>query len=163
KPSADQFNPTLDPVVLLKSRPGTRFQLLGMVEAKARNSQSAAAGLAIRASMMGADAVVDLNPERLPGFARTEHRASGMAVRAVDEEGRLELKTGWFSGQIKQVALVMFAVACLELLMSLSSLAAPAVVGKWVVALTIGGGLAIAGLAAGLLFGKWPQLVRPTA
>ncbi len=89
--------PTTEPVVLLKSRPSTRFQLLGMVEAKARDRRSSSAGLAIRASMMGADAVVDLNRERLPGFWKTEHRASGMAVRAVDEEGRLELKTRWFS------------------------------------------------------------------
>ena len=75
-------DPRTEPVVLLKSRPGTRFQLLGMAEAKAPNRRSAAAGLAIRGSMMGADAVVDLNQERLPGFRKTEHRASGMAVRS---------------------------------------------------------------------------------
>ena len=103
------------------SKPGrvTRFQLLGMVEAKAANRRSAATGLAIRGSMMGADAVVDLNQERLPGFFKTEHRASGMAVRAVDGEGRLELKTRWFSGQIGQVAIIMLAVAALELCVDL--------------------------------------------
>jgi len=97
--SGEGSDPRIDPVVLLKSRPGTRFQLLGMVEAKAAKAPAASAGLTIRGSMMGADAIVDLNQERLPGFARTEHRASGMAVRAVDDEGRQELKTRWFSSQ----------------------------------------------------------------
>ena len=38
----------VDPVVILKARPAARFQLLGMVESRARNRRSAAAGLAIR-------------------------------------------------------------------------------------------------------------------
>jgi len=168
-PSSITSDPRIEPVVLLNSRPGTRFQLLGMVEAKAHNRRGATAGLAIRGSMMGADAVVDLEQERLPGFARTEHRASGMAVRAVDDEGRLELKTRWFSGQIGQIAMIMLAVACLELLVDLGALLAPAPppsLGASVRlfrALNLGGGLSIAGLVAALFFGRWPQLVRPTA
>jgi hypothetical protein len=50
--------------------------------------------------MMGADAVVDLNAERLPGFIRTERRGRGTAVRVVDAEGRLELTSRWFDRQI---------------------------------------------------------------
>jgi serine/threonine protein kinase len=153
-------DPRIEPVVLLKSRPGTRFQLLGMVEAKATNRRSASAGLAIRGSMMGADAVVDLNLERLPGFWKTEHRASGMAVRAVDDEGRLELKTRWFSSQIGQVAIIMLVVVGLELCLDLLSLLAPRSIG---LVLNLLGGLCFAGLAACLAFWKWPQFVRPTA
>ena len=93
EPTVTTVDPRVEPVVLLKGRPATRFQLLGMVEAKAPKRRRAENGLAIRAAMMGADAVVDLNAERLPGFIRTEHRASGTAVRAVDDEGRLELKS----------------------------------------------------------------------
>jgi serine/threonine protein kinase len=165
------YDPKIEPVVLLKSRPAARFQLLGMVESKARNRRSAAASLGIRGSMMGADAVVDLNQERLPGFTTTEHRASGMAVRAVDDEGRLELKTRWFSSRISQIAVVMLAVACLELFVDLGTASAAAQTQASVVRvsanvfriLNLGGGLVIAGLSAGLVFGKWPQLVRPTA
>ncbi len=153
-------DPRTEPVVLLKSRPGTRFQLLGMAEAKAPNRRSAAAGLAIRGSMMGADAVVDLNQERLPGLFRTEHRASGMAVRAVDDEGRLELKTRWFSGQIGQVAIVMLVVAGLEFGLGLLTLFA---LQSLDTVLSLVGVICFAGLAAGLAFCKWPQLVRPTA
>jgi hypothetical protein len=109
---------------------------------------------------MGADAVVDLHRERLPGFVRTEHRASGMAVRAVDEEGRLELKTRWFSGQIGQVAVIMLVVAGLELCVDLLSLLAPRSIG---IVLNVIGCLFFVGLAAGLAFWKWPQLARPTA
>ncbi len=168
--SADCSDPRIEPVVLLKSRPGTRFQLLGMVESKAPKRQSAAAGLAIRAAMMGADAVVDLNRERLPGFFKTEHRASGMAVRAVDDEGRLELKTRWFSSQIGQIAIVMLVLAGLELFGDIFGLFALAGLGltptmlEWLVAaLNLTGGLSITGLAAGLVYWKVPQLVRPTA
>jgi hypothetical protein len=142
-----------------------------MVDSKAPKRQSAAAGLAIRGAMMGADAVVDLNEERLPGFLKTEHRASGVAVRAVDDEGRLELKTRWFARRISQIAVVMLAVACLELLVDFGTAfatwqtqaSAVRVSASYFRVLNLGGGLVIAGLSAGLVFGKWPQLVRPTA
>ncbi len=156
-------DPRIEPVVLLKSRPGTRFQLLGMVEAKGAKRPSAAAGLAIRASMMGADAVVDLHHERLPGFVKTEHRASGMAVRAVDDEGRLELKTRWFSTQIGQIAVVMLIVAILELLADMGGQLAPTVLGRILTSLNVAGGFSIVGLSAALLFARWPQLARPAA
>ena len=151
---------SVEPVVLLKSRPGTRFQLLGMAEAKAPNRRSAAAGLAIRGSMMGADAVVDLNQERLPGFLKTEHRASGMAVRAVDDEGRLELKTRWFSSQIGQVAIIMLVVASLELCIGALALFTMRSIGTLI---SMVAAICFVGLAAGLAFWKWPQLARPTA
>jgi hypothetical protein len=154
------FDPRIEPVVLLERRPGTRFQLLGMVEAKARSRRAAAAGLAIRGSMMGADAVVDLHRERLPSFARTEHRASGIAVRAVDEEGRIELKRRWFSSQIGNVAIIMLVIEVLELLTDLS---AGAEVHSLTGYLNIAGALFFVSLVAGLTFWKWPQLVRPAA
>ena len=138
--------------MLLKARPATRFQLLGMVEAKGANRRSAGAGLAIRGSMMGADAVVDLHHERLPGFVKTEHRASGMAVRAVDDEGRLELKTRWFSTQIGQIAIVMLIVAILELLADMGGQITPTGTGRLFAVLNLTGGFSIAGLSAALLF-----------
>ncbi len=161
--ASDRTDPRIEPVVLLKARPGTRFQLLGMVEAKARNRKSAAAGLAIRGAMMGADAVVDFNQERLPGFTRTEHRASGLAVRAVDDEGRLELKTRWFSNQIGKVAIIMMVVAGLELVGDIFAVLTPGVPERLLFVLNLVGGLSIAGLSAALVFGRWPQVVRPTA
>ena len=111
EPFESTIEPRVEPVVLLKGRPATRFQLLGMVEAKGPNRRRSENGLAIRAAMMGADAVVDLNAERLPGFIRTEHRSSGTAVRAVDQEGRLELKSRWFDNQITRIRIPMLIMA----------------------------------------------------
>jgi hypothetical protein len=165
-PSVTEPDPRIEPVVLLNSRPGTRFQLLGMVEAKARNRPSAAAGLAIRGSMMGADAVVDFEQERLPGLARTDHRASGMAVRAVDDEGRIELKTRWFSSQIGQLAKVMLVWAGLELCGNLLGLLPAATAENQVrqfLLFNLTAGFSIVGLCAGLAVWQWPQLTRPTA
>jgi serine/threonine protein kinase len=156
-------DPRIEPVVLLRARPGTRFQLLGMVEAKAPNRNGASAGLAIRGAMMGADAVVDFHQEKLPGFTKTEHRSSGMAVRAVDDEGRLQLKTRWFSNQVGKIAIIMLAVATLELLGDFLALLTPEMPQRLMFALNFAGGLSIAGLSAALVFARWPQLVRPTA
>ena len=168
------IEPRVEPVVLLKGRPATRFQLLGMVEAKAPRRRRAENGLKIRAAMMEADAVIDLNTERLPGFVRTEHRASGMAVRAVDDEGRVELKSRWFSAQIARIQIPMLIMAILfggigryaESNLSpyasprqpVAVVAAPPIsyVGEcfWV---------AIVSLTLGMSVLRWPQLVRPTA
>jgi serine/threonine protein kinase len=156
-------DPGLEPVVLLKGRPGTRFQLLGMVEAKSPNRPRAAAGLAIRGSMMGADAVVNLEQERLPGLARTEYRAGGMAVRAVDDDGRLELKTRWFSAQIGQISLVMLIWAFIESCGTLATLLNPFTLHTTTRTLNVVTSLALLALTGSLAYLKWPQLARPTA
>jgi hypothetical protein len=171
------LDPRVEPVLLLQGRPGARFQLLGLVEAKGKSKRSAGNGLAIRAAMMGADAVVDLHAERLAGFIRTEHRASGTAVRSVDQEGRLELKRRWFSGQIDHMRLPILAVAFLGLLGGLVAafmytlmFAAlePLSSDLWILgrnAAWIGFWAAIVTLlfSAGMVVSRWPQLVRPTA
>ena len=169
-------SPRVEPVVLLKGRPATRFQLLGMVEAKGTSKRRAESGLAIRAAMMGADAVVDLNVESLPGMVRTERRMSGTAVRAVDEEGRRELNSRWFASQIAHIRVPMLVLAILF--------------GGVVNLFTVGVNFAsvrenssrplayitqheasingafwtvITSLTVAMSFLRWPQLVRPTA
>src|SRR5436305_11549718 len=103
--------PRPDPIVVLKAKPSTRFQLLGPIDVKAAKRKLARPALAIRGVMMGADAIVDLQEERLAGAYRTEFRASGTAVRAVDREGRLELKARWFDAQAKSLRVGMIALA----------------------------------------------------
>ncbi len=73
-----------NPVVLLRQRPAARYQLLRTVEAKSDKRRTAEASLRVRAAVMGADAVVDLQEEFLPDFPRTVRRMTGTAVRAVD-------------------------------------------------------------------------------
>ncbi len=91
---------TTGPVVLVKRQPTQRYQLLGQVEAHDRRKKSARAGMITRARMMGADAVVDLEEERVPGPRRTLWRSTGSAIRAVDSEGRWQLKARWFGRQV---------------------------------------------------------------
>ena len=167
-------DPRVEPVVLLKHRPGTRFQLLGMVEAKSANKRRAHNGLAIRAAMMGADAVVDLNTERLPGFVRTEHRASGTAVRAVDDEGRMELKSRWFAGQIADIGIPMLLLAFLfggiseYFKANVGSPTPPEhshpfMAGQHGTWLNAAFWVTISTMTLGMVVSRWPQLVRPTA
>ena len=167
-------DPRVEPVVLLRGRPGTRFQLLGMVEAKGPNKRRAENGLAIRAAMMGADAVVDLNAERLPGFVRTEHRASGTAVRAVDEEGRMELKSRWFARQIAYIGIPMLLLAFLfggiseYFKANVGSPAPPEhnhpfLAGQQGTWLNAAFWIIISTMTLGMVVLRWPQLVRPTA
>jgi serine/threonine protein kinase len=167
-------DPKVEPVVLLKGRPATRFQLLGMVEAKGPNRRRSENGLAIRAAMMGADAVVDLNSERLPGFIRTDYRSSGTAVRAVDHESKLELKSRWFDNQITRIRIPMLIMAFLFGGLSdyvRNNGTSPAAVTPIHPLLSpeVGSGvslfswLVIISLTLGMGFLKWPQLVRPTA
>ena len=173
------LDPRVEPVVLLKGRPGTRFQLLSAVEAKGPNRLRAESGLAIRRAMLGADAVVDLNAERLPGFIRTEHRASGTAVRAVDEEGRLELKSRWFAGQIDKIKLPMLVLAFLTLLgasfvplaayVTLLTQPAPSKTSGsfaetlWNSAPFLAFAIVMTTVTVSMIVSRWPQLVRPTA
>jgi serine/threonine protein kinase len=153
--------PKVEPVLLLKRRPATRFQLLGSVEVKAPKARLARGGLVVRGAMMGADAVVDLQEERLTTFWKTEHRAVGTAVRAVDQEGRLELKARWFDGQVRSIGLGMIVMAVLGGLAPLSGLLeAP---GSW--SAIANATTAVVILALALAFGllRWPQLARPAA
>jgi serine/threonine protein kinase/tetratricopeptide (TPR) repeat protein len=173
-------NPRVEPVVLLPSRPSTRFQLLGHIEAKARKRRSARAGLQIRGAMMGADAVADFQEERIVGFSRTERRISGVAIRAVDQEGRLELKARWFASQATQIGNWMLfvlsfmvlgsaALVFSEYFGSLTGRNVTVSSAAWSATGTIGNALMryspawFLMIALGLRFLQWPQLARPAA
>jgi serine/threonine protein kinase/tetratricopeptide (TPR) repeat protein len=101
-------------VVLIRQRPTTRYQLLGAVEAKANKRRIAEAGLQVRAAMIGADSVVDLQEELLPDFRRTVRRLTGTAVRAIDAEGRFEFRSRWYADRVVRVgtwALVLLLIS----------------------------------------------------
>jgi hypothetical protein len=98
-------SPDVEPVVVVRGRPEMRFQLLGGVEARCDVHWVVEAGLELRTAMMGADAVVDVHDERLPGFARTVRRVSGTAVCTLDQAGRHELGARQFAGSAARTAL----------------------------------------------------------
>src|SRR5262249_32629057 len=107
------------PVVLLRHRPLVRFQLLGAVEAQSPKRWHAAAGLRLRGAVLGADAIVDVQEERLPQFDRTLQRQAGTAVRAVDRQGRMEFASRWYADQVKAIATWMIVMCFLFMLFSL--------------------------------------------
>ena len=57
----------------------------------------------------------------------------------------------------------MMAVAGLELLGDILAVLTPGVPQRLMFVLNLVAGLSIAGLSAALVFGRWPQVVRPTA
>jgi hypothetical protein len=103
-PGGEATPAELAPVVLLRERSTAKYHFLGPVEAKANNRRTAEAGLMVRAAMMGADAVVDLQEEFLPDFRRTVRRLTGTAVRAVDAESRFEFRTRWYDYLVARVS-----------------------------------------------------------
>jgi tetratricopeptide (TPR) repeat protein len=106
------------PVVLLRQRPTTRYQLLGPIEARADKRRRAEAGLQVRAAMIGADAVVDVQEERLPDFHRTMRRLSGTAVKAVDPESLFEFRSRWYTERIKQMGNLTVGLVVISLLVN---------------------------------------------
>ena len=171
----------VEPVVLMRRPPAMRYQALGPVEFQDAKPRRAEVGLQVRAAMMGSDAVVDVQKERLPQLGQTVHRRSGMAIKAVDTAGRRELRSRWFATQVSQLSrwmLVLIGVSFLATLfgtwlislLSIGGIGIPLFPGETVsqrlvedtlvIVLIHSWALAIALLARWLL---WPQLLRPAA
>jgi serine/threonine protein kinase len=91
------------PIVLLRRRPNEPFQLVGVVEAEEYRRSTARAFLTVRAAMMGADAVVEVEEERVPGPSRTKWRCSGIAAKASLERGRKGLLDRQFAQELTRV------------------------------------------------------------
>jgi serine/threonine-protein kinase len=127
--------PGVEPVVLMRRPPPMRYQTLGAVEFQDAKPQRADVGLQVRAAMMGADAVVDVQEERLPQLGRTVHRRSGMAIKAVDTAGRRELRSRWFATELSQLSRWMLRFISVSFLGTL--------VGSWLISVVGIGGIGI--------------------
>lgn len=157
-------------VVLLDDRLRFTHQTLGAVTHVDETKAAARVGVQLEALLLGADAVTEVKVERLPTFFNSGYRASGIAVRAIDREGRLQMRAvglekhaaelaGWMGmGLLYLYGVMLFNLA----LMSYS------INDEWMKVIQ---GLGI-NLAAGVipLFAivalrtlRWPQLVRPVA
>jgi tetratricopeptide (TPR) repeat protein/tRNA A-37 threonylcarbamoyl transferase component Bud32 len=111
--------PRVGPVVLMGRPPAMRYQVLGPVEFHDAKPRRAEVGLQVRAAMMGADAVVDVQEERLPQLAQTVHRRTGMAIQAVDTAGRRELRSRWFATQVSQLSRWMLTLVGVSFILRL--------------------------------------------
>jgi eukaryotic-like serine/threonine-protein kinase len=164
--------PGPDPVVLLETRPTTRFQLLGPVEVKTTKRKLALPALGIRGAMMGVDAIVDVRQDRLAATSLIEYHASGTAVRAVDREGRLELKARWFDSQARSLrggllALTMMGMAGFHMgtsprfTVNFQTVKYP--IFPYSELFTAAGGFLVFVLVVAFCWLRWPQLARPLA
>ena len=93
----------------MRQRPNTRYQLLGPIEAQDPKRRMCEARLQVRAAIMGADAVIDVQEEVLPDFSRTVRRVTGTAVRAVDPQGRFEFRARWYADRVARICTRVFA------------------------------------------------------
>lgn len=112
-------------VSMLDRSPEGQYQIVGPVEARSTRSYDARARAQIRAMLAGGHAITDIKEERLDDHDRTERRVSGIAIRAIDQRGRLNLlargfalnvavMTGWMLRVIKWFgALALFPGAAL--------------------------------------------------
>jgi serine/threonine protein kinase len=101
---ADSDDRFLMAVVLLRGRPLMRYQLLGPVEAQGKTRRSARAGLEVRAAMIGGDAVIEVEEECLQGFQGSDRRINGIAVKAVNPEGRFEFRSRWYFDRVTRIS-----------------------------------------------------------
>ena len=119
----------IEPVLLLQTRPYERYQLLGQLEAKSTKWSQARVEIQLSAAVLGADAVVDVREERLPDFFRSIRRISGTAIRAVDQAGRLGLKSRWYADQISRLTRLMFIMLIISSLVMFTVFAIAVFVG----------------------------------
>jgi serine/threonine protein kinase len=109
----------VEPVLLLPRRPSIRYQTLGTADCTADDRGLAEMGLKVRAALMGAEAVIDVQEERFAELDRTRWRQSGTAIRAVDSNGRLDLLTRWFGSQCRTIANRLLLFLALVLILRL--------------------------------------------
>ena len=64
---------------------------------------------------MGADAIVDMEQERLPEFQGTMFRVTGKAVRAVDRQGQVEFRSRWYAKRIVRLSSLMLILLAVSL------------------------------------------------
>jgi serine/threonine protein kinase/tetratricopeptide (TPR) repeat protein len=149
------------PIVSMGRAPPIRHQILGPVEYVGADDAESAAGVEFQAAIMDADAIVNLQQERLPDLRETMYRHSGLAIRVVDLEGRRELQSRRLAMELSRGSKLMWGLAlaamvtAMSWILSLNVLAA-VILGFFVILWPV----FIVRLTRRLL---WPQLVWPAA
>jgi serine/threonine protein kinase len=156
-------------VVMLRGRPNERFLVLGKIESSGSDRVHANRSLVTRAAVMGADAVLETQEQRVPGPTKNVWLASGTAVRSVDAAGRRQIGLRWFEETVRKVTRIFVGTAVILAAMDIGLLSTP--IGSaqgtedpmqtaiahfvWLVAILL------PPILLRLLL--WPQLARPAA
>ncbi len=126
--------------------------------------------LQLRAAMAGADAIVYMQNERVPGTSQDLWCSSGNAVRAVDQDGRRQLVARWFDTELMSLGGMALKpigfLIVISLLLRISSLVTPRDLpgmmreaGEIAMDILAYTPIVLLGLLRLL---PWPQLIRPT-
>ena len=149
------------PVAILSSRPHTRYEAICQVEALTQDRKSCRRAAQVHAAMAGADAIIEVREEVVPGFWRTMRHMTGTAVRVVGDAGRHEVAARWYADRLH--ALTLWTALLFSLYIIISHY-------PWDFANMAGGdgvALLIACIpmvfVAALRWLRWPQLATPTA
>jgi hypothetical protein len=110
-------DPNRPPVLLLSRRPNVRMQVLGQVEATSSSRWTAEQSITLRSALIGADAVVDVQSERLYGPRRRQWRLVGKAVKSVDDRSFKEIAVRWSASAVSRAvsSILWFSVILLFL------------------------------------------------
>ncbi len=102
------WTPERRPPLLLLRKSNVPCQILGNLEAIRNSAKAAKSSLQLLAASQDSDAVVDFALERIPQVDRTKWRASGIAIKCVDFEGKLDLAVRWFGDRVTRLARLAF-------------------------------------------------------
>ncbi|MGO9108631.1 MAG: protein kinase domain-containing protein [Thermoguttaceae bacterium] len=163
-------------VAVLTGYPNERLQVLGPVEPTCRKRWIAEASLQIQGASLGADAIVNTQEERVPGFNDTLRCLKGTAIRTIDQAGLNAVWTRWFGVQLATVnrwtialAIMIIAMLWFRLLISPSAWRDMKNLPSVPVGFFVAGLAAATGMVGGSCFTpvlattvarllKWPQL-----
>jgi tetratricopeptide (TPR) repeat protein len=148
--------------------------VVGQVQYLGESARAADRGLQLRAGMLGADAVIDVERRRCPDMGWGAREASGVAVRVEDAAGRRRLRWRWFREEVGALVtrllvllvlqgalLFLVGVACAG--MSRFHVATGETTQEALVSMASALGLLLAWplVLVALLWGlRWPQLLR---
>jgi tetratricopeptide (TPR) repeat protein len=97
-------------VALLANNSEVRHTPLGRVRFTDTSKRRADRGLQLRAALLGADAVFDVQRRRVPGEGPGARDVCGLAVRVEDGADRQQLREQWYSQDLSRLFWTMLAV-----------------------------------------------------
>jgi tetratricopeptide (TPR) repeat protein len=163
-------------VALVRQAPEVPHVALGRVEFAGYSQWAAARGLQLRAAMLGADAIIELDRQKCREMGWGARHVSGLAVRVEDPDARKRLRLRWYAEEVGAVVnrMLLLLVVLAALLSLVSVFCAGATRLHMPTGETLPEALASTGWGMALVFAwpvvlvgllrvlRWPQLLRVT-
>jgi hypothetical protein len=97
-PAGERFAP--EGVALVVRAPDVPHVVVGRVQYLGESARAADRGLKLRAGMLGADAVIDVERHKCPEMGVGAREVRGVAVRVEDADARRRLRWRWFREEV---------------------------------------------------------------